>query len=103
ELENLLLAKRVLEPEGEDRLPDLSPDIVARILEQIFGDLLGDGRSARNSAAPAEVGRVIEHGLGEAGVIDAVVAEEVLVLGRYEGVHDERRDFVVGEVDAALA
>ena len=47
--------------------------------------------------------RVIESGLDEPAVVEAVVLEETLVLGRDEGVHHERRNLVVREVNAAFA
>ena len=49
------------------------------------------------------MGRVIEDRLDRAWIIDSVMAEERLVLGRDKGVDHERRDLVVGQVDSALA
>ena len=101
--EDLLLGQGRFEPEGEDRLADLAPDVVARILQQIFGDLLGNRRAAGYSARPSDMGGVIEYGLDRAGHVDARMREKILVLGRDEGMHHERRKLIVGQLHAALA
>jgi hypothetical protein len=49
-LEDLLLAERRFEAEGEDRLARLAAHVIARILQQVFGDLLRDRRSALGTA-----------------------------------------------------
>ncbi len=83
---------------------DLAADVVARVLQQIFGDLLGDRRSARRAAAGRPLlRRIIEDRADQAREVDPVMREEVLVLGRDEGVDDERRIFVIGQLDPALA
>ena len=58
---------------------------------------------ARALAAGHDLGGVIEHRADQARIIDPAVAEEGLVLGRDEGVDDQRRIFVIGELDPPLA
>src|SRR5205823_12365627 len=104
ELEDLLLAQRRFEAEGEDRLTHLAPDIVARILEQIFGDLLGNRRPALGAAAAGNaLSREINRRAEEAGDVDSVVLKEILVLGGDEGVDDQRRVSVVGQLEPPRA
>ena len=47
--------------------------------------------------------RIVEHRADQARIIDPAMAEEGLVLGRNEGVDDQRRIFVIGQLDPPLA
>ena len=103
-LENLLLAQRRFEAECEDRLADLAADIVARILQQIFGDLLGDGGSApRTPPASHGLGCIVADRSDQTDVIEPAMGEEGLVLGGDKRIADQRREFVVGQLDPPLA
>ena len=102
-LEDLLLAQRRFEAEGEDRLADLAADAVAAVLEQRFRNLLGDGRAALGAAAADALAGIIEDRADQARIVDPAVAEEGLVLGRDERLDDDRRIFVIGQLDAAFA
>ena len=62
-VEDLLLAQSRFKPEGENRLASLAAHVVTRILQQIFGHLLRDRRSTRDSPGPADVHSVVEHRL----------------------------------------
>ena len=53
--------------------------------------------------AGADLGDIIEHRAEQARIVDAAMGEEGLVLGREEGVDQQRREFVIGELDAPLA
>jgi hypothetical protein len=104
EFQNLLLGQGGFEAEGKDRLARLAANIIAGVPQQIFGDLLSDRRATLRAAAAqhALLGE-IEHGSDQAREIDSVVVEEILVLGREKGMDDERRIFVVAELDPPFA
>src|SRR4029450_6728242 len=82
ELEDLLLAQGRFEPESEDRLADLAADIVARILQQIFGDLLSDGGAAACAAAGHRLAAIVEDRADQGGIGDTAMLEEGRVLCR---------------------
>ena len=86
ELEDLLLGQGLLEPGGEDRLLQLAADRDLVVQEDVLGHLLGDGRAALGPAALQDVEDVLEHRPADAADVDAAMLEEVVVLGRQEGV-----------------
>ena len=48
-------------------------------------------------------GGVVDHRAGHAGIVDAVMLEEGLVLGGQEGADEQGRIFGVAQLDPALA
>ena len=100
EPEELLLAEGPLQSRRQDGLAGLAPEVLPRALgealrghEQRLGGLLGDGGAALD-LLPAQVG--VHPGAQRPLPVDAVVLEEVLVLGGQEGLHHVARDAVVG-------
>ncbi len=102
QLEDLLLAQRRFKTAGEDGFLELAVQTGLAGQQDVLGHLLGDGRAAFQATTGQHVEDVLEHGPADAGHVDAAVAEEVLVLGRQEGVNDRLRHLVVGDVDTAL-
>jgi hypothetical protein len=102
EFEDLFLAQGRFQTAGEDGLLQLASD--GRFIGQqnVLGDLLGDGRAAFQPPSGDEVEHVLEHGPAQTRDVDAAVLEEILVLGRHEGVDDLGRDLFVGHIDAPL-
>src|SRR5439155_20934200 len=97
-LEDLLLGQCRFKAKGEDRLAHLAANVVAAVLEQIFGDLLRDRRPALGAAASSHaLGGVVYDSAEQASKVDSMMVEEVLVLGGNEGLDDERRIFIVRE------
>ncbi|GAA3253273.1 hypothetical protein GCM10020258_10380 [Sphingomonas yabuuchiae] len=56
----------------------------------------------RAPPAPEFLG-IVDDRARQAGIIDAAMLEEALVLRRQEGTDKERRIFIVGQLDPALA
>ncbi len=83
ELENLALAQLALDPRRHDHLADLA--LVGKIVahQQVFRDLLGDGRAALRAAG---LGKVAEEGADQAALVDPLVLIEAPILGRDEGL-----------------
>ena len=89
-----------LEAGGEDDLLDLALARTVAGEKKVLHHLLGDRRGA---AQPVAVdGAVVERG-GDPGGVEAVVAVEVLVLGRDERLLDLVGNLVDRREDAALA
>ena len=102
QFEDLLLGQRRFQTAGEDRFLELAVQAGLTGQQDVLGDLLGDGRAALQTLARHDVEHVLEHGPADAGHVDAAVIEEVLILGRQEGVNDRLRHLVIGDVDASL-
>ncbi len=102
QLEDALLAQRPLDPDRQQRLLDLAreADLVGQ--QHVLDHLLGDGRCADRPLALAALHQVGRGGAQDGQRVDAVVAEEALVLGGDEGVLDEVRDRPVRHEDAPL-
>ncbi len=100
EFEDLLLGIGRLDPEREQRLLDLAVEAPLVGEQEVLGHLLGDGGRALDALVAFH-----QHhqGAPDALEVDAVVGVEVLVLGRQEGVLDERRDRGGRQVESALA
>jgi hypothetical protein len=90
ELEDIVLAVILLQPEGEQPLLHLALERLRRRQEKVLGDLLGDGRGAARHLARLHA---LEGHRGEAQDIDAEVLLEAAIL---DG--DERRRHVIGEL-----
>src|SRR5439155_21578757 len=88
ELENLGLGELTLEPDRQHGFLQLAPDRALPREEQIFGELLRDGRAALRDAAAQNIG---DDGAGKADRIEAAVAVEAAVLDRDEGFRQMRR------------
>ena len=90
DLEDFLLAQRLLDPRGDDHLADfpLVADLVAD--QEILRHLLRDGRAA----LPAfRIGNVADEGADHTALVDSGMLEEALVFRR-----DERLLHVLGDV-----
>ena len=99
-LEDLLLGESTLDPLGEDRFLDLAD--IARLVgqKQVLGDLLRDRRSTHRAARTHHVG---EDRSDDAGIVKTAMLEERPVLRSQIGTHQQRREFLVSQLDAALA
>ena len=99
ELEDFILAERALEARRHDHLADLA--LIGEVLahQEVLHDLLGDGRAALRTPAPAEVA---DEGADQAALVHALVLIEALVLGRDEGVAHVLRDIRERDPDAPL-
>ena len=100
ELEDLVLAQRVLEPGGEDDLLDLALAGAVAGQQEVLHHLLGDRRGAAQAAAVHA--RIVDRG-DDAARVEAVVLVEVLVLGRDEGLLHQVGDLVDRGEDPPLA
>ena len=90
--EDLLLRVPALELQRERRVLELAPGrvVVAAEVEQLR-DLLGDRARALREG---EVDEVVRQRPRDPDQVDAAVAVEALVLGRDDGLAQERRDLV---------
>jgi len=96
ELEDLLLVQHAFDAPREDHFLELAGDRIFVADQDVLGDLLGNRGTAASASAGPELGRIVDHGPGQPGVINPAVAPEALVLGREEGVDDG-----LGEIDEA--
>ena len=99
ELEDFLLAQRVLDPRRHDHLANFA--LVGEVFadQQVLHDLLGDGRAALR--APG-AGEVADEGADQAALVDPLVLIEALVLGRDERLLHVLRNVGEHHPDAAL-
>ena len=102
ELEDALLGQGLLDALGEDGFLELAAKGLVAGQKDVLGHLLGDGRAALEPAPLRHVEDVLAHGPRHAGRVDAAVLEEIMILGRQEGVHHLLGDLVVGHEDAAF-
>ena len=102
QFEDLFLRQDGFEALRQDGLAHLAADGGVAGQQDVLGNLLGDGRTAFQTAPARQVQHIVGHGPAEARNIDAAMLEEMLVLGRQEGLDHDRRDFVVGHEDPAL-
>src|SRR2546423_1754920 len=79
DFEDLVLCETVLEPERQQRLPDLAGEAALRSEEEHFGELLGDCAAALNDVPSAEIGY---GGADQADRVDPEMAVEAAGLGR---------------------
>ena len=93
ELKDVVLGQVAFELPGDKGLADLALDRIAVAGDEVLGDLLGDGRSPGKATAINHPLDIAQHDLAEGDKIDPAVAEEVLVLGRNEGL-----DHVLGHL-----
>ncbi len=98
--EDLLLGELLLELDGEERLRDLAPPALLVGQEELAGELHGDRGGALRVAAAAEIH---QHGADDAERVDTAVMEEVRVLGREQGIAQERRNLTLIQHQAPLA
>jgi hypothetical protein len=84
---------------GNEGLLQLAPHSLVQCQEHVAGGLHGDGAGALGLVARDKVDG---HRAHHPQVVDAVMLEETLVLGRQEGVFDEVRDLVVGDRNTPL-
>ena len=91
ELEDLCLGEFVLEPERQHHFLQLARNGALLRQEQIFGELLGDGRAALRGAAAQDVGGKRAH---DPERIDAVVRIEAPILDGDECLGHIVRQFV---------
>ena len=103
QLEDLLLGELRLDPPRQYRFLQFARDRHLAVLEQVLCQLLRDRRCADGPLVGAERADVGPHRAHDAGIIEAAMLEEGLVLRRDVGVDQLRRDVVVGQVDATLA
>ncbi len=87
-LEDVALGQPALQPEGEKSLVDFSRDRALVGQEQVFRQLLGQGRAALHRTGAA---RVDGERAGQTDRVDAEMVEEAAVLGR-----QQRLDHMVG-------
>src|SRR5262249_28997825 len=83
ELENLRLGGRLLDPRRHDHLADLA--LVGQVFahQQVFDDLLGDGRAALRAPGGGEIA---DEGTDQTALVDPFVLIEAFVLGREKGL-----------------
>jgi hypothetical protein len=88
-LEDVVLAELPFDPRRHDHLADLAR--VGQVVshQQVFRDLLSDGRAALQAT---RLGKVADEGADQAGLVDTPVAIEVLVFGRHKCVADLLRN-----------
>ena len=70
--------------------------------KKVLGDLLGDGRGALRPAAGAEILRVQQRGARHAGIVDAAMLIEILVLGGEERVDHQFRHRLDRQIQPAF-
>ena len=100
ELEDLLFRVGRLDAQREQHLLDLAVVGLLRGQQEILRDLLGDGRGALLPAAlTREIG---DDGARDAFGVDTVMREEILVLGREEGIDHELRHVLDRQIEAPL-
>ena len=99
EPEDLLLGELVLHAVGDEGLLQLAARGLVEREEHVARGLHGDGAGALGLVAGDDVD---QRGAHHAEVVDAVVLEETVVLGRQEGVLDQLGDLLVGHRDAPL-
>ncbi len=95
ELEDPVLRQRLVDPGSEQDLLDLAVDRQLVRQQHVLGDLLRDGRGADRPALAVPAPDIGQRGAEHRDRVDAVVAVEILVLGRQEGGDDalgDRRD-----------
>ena len=98
--EDLLLRPLALEVIGERRLAQLLEHRAVGLGgERVLHELLGDGRATLGGAA---LQHVLHERAADAGVVDALVLVEALVLDGDDGVLDVGRDLALLEQDAVL-
>ncbi len=99
EAEDLLLGEFTLHLVGDEGLLQLAADRLVERQKHVAGGLHRDRARPLRLLARHQVD---EHGTHHAGVVDAVMLEEAVVLGGEEGMLHQLRDLLVGDRIAAL-
>src|SRR6266853_5629208 len=94
DFEDLVLCETVLEPERQQRLPDLAGEAALRSEEEHFGELLGDCAAALNDVPSTEIGHGGAH---QADRVDPEMAVEAAVLGRDDRLRQIGRHLLQGQ------
>jgi len=94
DLEDLVLGEAVLQPERQQRLPNLAGEAALRCQKQVLGQLLGDRAAALDDTAGAEIG---DRGAHEPDRIDAEMAVKTVVLGRNRCLRQIGRHLLQGQ------
>ena len=92
QLEDALLAQRLLDADRQDRFLHLARHRHLVVQQHVLGHLLGDGGGADRPAPLVHMCDVEDRGADDGQRIDAVMDVEILVLGRDEGLAHDRRD-----------
>ncbi len=100
ELEDLVLAHRLLDPHGKDQFADFALGGARAVEKEVLHHLLGDGRGAAHILPARDHG--LDKGRRHAADVIAGVGIEILVLGGNEGVFDDLGDFLDRREEAAL-
>ncbi len=88
DFENLVLCEAVLEPQGQQRLADLSGETALGRQKQHFGQLLRDRAAALHDVTGVQIG---DRGAHQADRIDPEMAVEPAILGRDHRFRQHRR------------
>jgi len=97
--EDLLLRELVLHPISEEGFLELAPPRLVERQEHVARGLHGDGARALRAIARDQID---QHRAHHTGIVDAVVLEEPIVLGREKRLFDDLRDLLVAHRDAPL-
>ena len=100
ERNDLLLVQRAFDAIGKDRLLDLARVAIFVGQQQVFRHLL---RDCRRPARAARARQIVENRDNNADIIDAAMAEEILVLCRQIGADEHRRKIGIIELYPAFA
>ena len=102
EFEDLVLGIGALEPHRQQRFLDLAAERNFVGEEEVLRDLLGDGRGALRPASGAEILRVQQRRARHAGIVDAAMLVEILVLGGEERVDHQLRNRLDRQIQPAF-
>src|SRR5207249_246863 len=97
-LEDLLLVEAGFELERDEDLDHLPLEALLRREKEILRQLLRERRAAAGFVVREEV---CDSAFGDTEVVDAAVVEEVTVFNGGDGLHQARRDLLIGN-QAAL-
>ena len=98
--EQLILAEVLLQPAGQDGLPDFAGKAALRREHHVLDDLLGNRRGALSQPHLLQVD---DERAQDAEVVEPVVRVKIAVLGRDHGLAHDRGDLFEGNDAAALA
>ena len=103
QFEDFLLGQHAFDACGEDHFLQLAGDRIFVAQQQVFGDLLGNGRATHRALARTKLRGIIDYRVRRSGNIHPAVAEKGLVLGRKERVDQFLRKIHILELDAPFA
>ena len=102
QFEDLVFRIRALDPHRQQGFLDLARKRYLVGQEEVLRHLLGDGGGALRPAVGAVILCIEDRGARHAGIVDAAMLVEVLVLGRQERVDDQLRNRLDRQIQPAF-